>query len=183
MKSPVTEPARASRSAASSVSSDHSSSRPARSKCIRLLNINTRSVVNKTEQLESLLLSHDPHIVVLTETWLHDGIHDDDLMPPTYNIFHRDRLTRGGGVAVIVKSCVEATALPQAEDSESLFLRIKLFENVFILCAVYRPLESEPDFLLNLQSHMALYNHQKLIIAGDFNLPSIDWDRLRSGAA
>lgn len=54
---------------------------------VRLLNINARSIANKTELLEAILLSHDPHLVVLTETWLHSFVRDDDVVPLGFKIF------------------------------------------------------------------------------------------------
>lgn len=46
-------------------------------------------------------MSHDPQICVITETWLHDAIGDDEVAPPGYRLYRHDRGSRGGGVAVI----------------------------------------------------------------------------------
>ncbi|XP_077288638.1 uncharacterized protein LOC143913014 isoform X2 [Arctopsyche grandis] len=43
-------------------------------------------------------------ILVLTETWLDDSVHDAELLDGTYSIFRKDRPTRGGGVLIAVKS-------------------------------------------------------------------------------
>lgn len=48
---------------------------------MRLLNINAQSIVNKVERLEAVLLSHNEHVTVLTDTWLHDDIRDDEIVP------------------------------------------------------------------------------------------------------
>lgn len=53
----------------------------------RLLNISARSITNKTEQLEELVIADDPHVVVLTETWFHTFGSDDDVMPLGLEIF------------------------------------------------------------------------------------------------
>lgn len=148
----------------------------------RLLNINARSIVNKINQLEAELLSRSPHIAVITETWLHSAILDEDVVPPAYKIYRRDRDTRGGGVAVIFKQNIDVIPLTQCPDSECLCLKVTLSGRVFILYAVYRPPDSKPDFLTKIQNHMKEFNHHKLIIAGDFNLPGIDWKNLRSHA-
>lgn len=51
--------------------------------------------MNKTSELEYLLLTHDPHITVITETWLNDGIPDEVIVDDAHHIFRRDRISRG----------------------------------------------------------------------------------------
>ena len=46
---------------------------------------------------------------------------------------------------------------------------------MIILFAVYRPPSANPDFLYKLYDHVSLFQNNKLIIAGDFNLPDLDW--------
>lgn len=92
--------------------------------------------MNKTNQLESVLLSHSPHVVVLTETWLHDEVSDKDLIPPGYKIIRRDRTSRGGGVAIVAKSSVQVISLIQSKDTESLCVKLNIYGHVFVLCAV-----------------------------------------------
>lgn len=119
-------------------------------------------------------------MTVITETWLHSEIPDDNLVPPGYKIFRRDRPTRGGGVAVILKTSIKASLLAQSPDTESLCLRVSFGNKVIIVIAVYRPPDSGPDFLVNLRSHLASFSKNKLFILGDFNLPNFDWDRLKT---
>lgn len=63
---------------------------------LRLVNINMRSVTNKIDSLESVLMQYDPHIAVITETWLREEISDDEVFPPCYNVYRKDRSARGG---------------------------------------------------------------------------------------
>lgn len=132
------------------------------------------------EQLELLLLTHDPHIAVITETWLHDGISDDSVISDSYKMFRRDRLSRGGGVAVILKNGIDAVLLNQIDDHESLCLKVNCWGNTVILYAVYRPPNSPLDFLCKLYNHMSAYRNSKFLVVGDFNLPNIDWSHLFS---
>lgn len=147
-----------------------------------MLNINARSIVNKTNELESVLLSHSPHVVVITETWLHGEISDTDLIPPAYKIIRRDRTSRGGGVAIVVKSSVQVILLSQSEDTESLSVKLNIYGHVFVLCAIYRPPDASSDYLLKVRDHISQFNKNKLLVVGDFNLPGVDWDRVTSGA-
>lgn len=149
---------------------------------VGLLNINARSITNKTEHLEAILLAHDPHLVVLTETWLHTFVSDDDVVPPGFKIFRKGRATRGGGVAVILKDCIKATLLSDVPDLECLCLNVTLGCQNFVLYAAYRAPDATSDYLTKLHAHMLQFNERKVILAGDFNLPGIDWERLEAGS-
>lgn len=147
---------------------------------MRILNINARSIVNKSDQLEAIILGYNPHIVVLTETWLHSGIDDEDVFPPSYSVFRRDRSTRGGGVAVLVKQNLSATLLCQADSIETISLKISYYEHSFLLFAVYRAPGSPPQFLCDLREHVSSFVHKKLFLVGDFNLPGVNWEHCSS---
>lgn len=82
---------------------------------------------------------------------------DQDLVPPAYEMYRRDRASRGGGVAVLVKTGINVTRLPDVENTESICLRLSLFNKSFVLYAVYRPPNSLPDYLFNLKTHMETY--------------------------
>lgn len=51
-----------------------------------------------------------------------------------------------------------------------------------MLYALYRHPDDTLDYLQNLQLHMEKYVNSKIILAGDFNLPEVDWQHLRAGA-
>lgn len=48
-------------------------------------------MVNKAPELELLLLTHDPDLITLTETWLHSTIFDSEIIPPGYSVLRKDR--------------------------------------------------------------------------------------------
>lgn len=148
---------------------------------MRLVSLNARSIVNKADKLEECLLSLDPHVCVITETWLHELISNDDIVPPGYQLYRRDRGSRGGGVAVAVKDGVDVVTENQIADHESLFLKIKLKETAFHLCAVYRAPDSDERFLSMLYDRLLPLRNKNLILTGDFNLPLINWNNLSLG--
>lgn len=45
--------------------------------------------MNKVDELECVLLQHDPHIIAITETWLHEDIADVFLV--AYNVLRTYR--------------------------------------------------------------------------------------------
>lgn len=143
---------------------------------MRVLNINARSIVNKSVNLESVILSYNPHVVVLTETWLHDDIDDTAVFPPSYQAYRRDRSSRGGGVAVLVKENISAVLLRQANNLETVSLKLSCWGKSFLLFAVYRAPNSSAQYLCDLCEHIASFTSDNVLLIGDFNLPGIDWE-------
>lgn len=128
-------------------------------------------------------MQYCPDVVIVTETWLQPEIGDSELIPPTYNILRKDRSTRGGGVAIIFRKGIGMVEIKSTPENEIIWCKATLGGALYILGAVYRPpsapiefLESMQDFLCNNVPATA-----RLIIAGDFNLPGIQWDELKTG--
>lgn len=135
------------------------------------------------ETLEHLLLLYNPHIAVVTETWLHDHINDCEIVPPSYKILRKDRGSRGGGVALIYKNYLSCILMPECSFTESLWCRVKFGGHSIVIGGVYRSPDSSPQFLENIYDYLQenVTCRSKIIIAGDFNLPSVKWDQLDPG--
>lgn len=86
---------------------------------MRLICLNARSAANKAEQIEAVIFSYDPHVIMITETWLHGDIQDSEVVPPNYKLIRRDRSSRGGGVAIAVKENIVCRSMKSIEDFES----------------------------------------------------------------
>ncbi len=73
--------------------------------------LNAGSLLNKTEELADLAQQKNLDIIGVPETWLHDGIRDDEICIPGYILFRQDRPSqkKGGGVILYV----ESNLLPQ----------------------------------------------------------------------
>lgn len=104
-----------------------------------LVNINARSLTNKTEDLERLLFEYNPDIVIVTETWLRPEISDCEIIPPAYNMIRKDRDKRGGGVAIIFKEKLRLVPMPNSPDCESGWCKTELSGMSCFIGAVYRP--------------------------------------------
>jgi len=65
---------------------------------------NARSLVNKMAALHLLLYSNKYDIILVTETWLHDGVTSGLLDPcSSYTVLRNDRiLSNHGGVAAFI---------------------------------------------------------------------------------
>lgn len=120
---------------------------------------------------------HNPSIVCLTETWLNDSVNDSEILPAGYALLWKDRhVGHGGGVAVFIKTSLEFFLLPELPGTESIWCKIYIRGIVIVVGVLYRPLNSNyifptiNDYLVSNK----LYGC-KLLLAGDFNLPCIDW--------
>ena len=73
---------------------------------LKIINLNFQSLRNKIPHFQALIEIEKPDIVVGTETWLNHTILTSELMPPTYQVFRRDRqtCTTGGGVLLAINS-------------------------------------------------------------------------------
>ena len=64
-----------------------------------VMHLNIRSLIGKIDLIHAEYNTYD--IICLSETWLNRDIPNKDIMIPGYHIpIRRDRLTRGGGVAI-----------------------------------------------------------------------------------
>lgn len=134
--------------------------------------------MNKTEDIEILLFTHDPDVTIITETWLRGSIPDEAIIPDSHEIIRHDRDSRGGGVAIIVKKGSNYAVVNHDSNVEMVWIVLNYVNLKLFIGAVYRPpsadlstLESFQDFV---REHRKRYSH--VIIGGDFNLPKINWE-------
>lgn len=149
------------------------------------MNVNARSLVNKVDQFEALLLEIKPDIVAVTETWLYSDILDHEVSPPGYVIVRKDRETRGGGVALFFKKELRYSVLPGNPSIEAVWCKVQLQKGCVFVGVIYRPPNAETSYLELLLDYM--HDHVTggmIIMAGDLNLPEIEWSskKVRSAA-
>lgn len=96
------------------------------------MNLNARSILNKISDLETVLLEHEPDVVVISETWLSESIDSYEFLPPNYAACRKDRGSRGGGVAVVYKSCIPCVEIPSPTEVECSLCILKI-SGVYLL--------------------------------------------------
>ncbi len=69
-----------------------------------ILLLNACSFLNKFDEVITLSLSHKPHIIAITESWLHDKSSDPEIEIRDYRLFRKDRKGRGGGALLCIRS-------------------------------------------------------------------------------
>ena len=118
---------------------------------------NSRSLVNKIDELSETVFSLSVDIVVITETWLSPNVNNSAINLNGFSTFRHDRQDgrRGGGVCIYVNDRIPVVHLKKLShpEVESLWLLIKPSRlprgfNSIILAAIYHPRKSDDRALL-----------------------------------
>ena len=127
-------------------------------KGVGFLHLNIISLLSrhKLDHINILVNQANPDI---SETWLHKDIDNQTVYIQGYNIYRSDRASRGGGVAVYVKSTyryaaaiLNAVSIPKC--FEFISLKIDLgCKNSIIVIGVYRP-PTAPTMALNKMAEL-----------------------------
>ncbi|KAL0803350.1 hypothetical protein ABMA28_017413 [Loxostege sticticalis] len=152
---------------------------------------NVRGLRSKTQEFYKNLCNSNFDVIILTETWLNDGILDTELFDHKYSVYRRDREVGGsskkkdgGGVLVAVLKSLHSKRIFSFESSgEDIWITFDIKHNKltqkYLLCAVYLPppvtITSVDTFVDNCNRVFELCDLHKLIV-GDFNLGCIDWN-------
>ena len=150
---------------------------------LRIVNINFQSIKNKKPEFLNLIDSVKPDIIIGTESWLTSDVYSSEIFPPSFTIFRKDRQhQKGGGVFIAVRQEFQASELHHINiSSETLWIKVKLYKcRDFLVCAHYRPHVSDVTSITDLRKSLDQIGNtinKHILIAGDFNLPGINWEQ------
>lgn len=155
---------------------------------------NVRGLRTKLNLLRTNVPCLNYDFFALTETWLCDSIHDNELNFKNYNIFRYDRdhhsskYKRGGGVALCILKKFPAIRLnTPILCLEHLIVEVKLnHKSKIVLVVCYIPpsslLSSYVSFINSLEwLQSTLPTNHKILIMGDFNLPLVTFSSDNNG--
>lgn len=145
---------------------------------------NIRSIIPKRIELNSFIEDTEADLVVLTETWLHSNISDNEILSnQNFNLFRRDRIgRRGGGVLIATKNTLSSSLILQDDNIELLCILIQnpAVKAIFGVC--YRPPDSHRSFCDSLTRALTdlktKHPDTPVFLFGDFNFPEISWTLL-----
>ncbi len=135
--------------------------------------------MNKIDEFITIVQTYKPHIVAITETWLHDQINDAKIAINDYHIFRKDR---GGGALLLIKSSLRPKQQIQLKhdgtpltDLVSPTIAINnTSRNVLCVYRSPRSLREQDTKLLDTLEDFLSKTGETLIL-GDCNAPAIDW--------
>lgn len=131
--------------------------------------------------MRCLLVGEEVHIVCVTETFL-DHTNIDFLSEYqiySYTLYYKDRVgRRGGGVAIYIKNNINSCEVTlHNNNSELICIKVNNNNRNTNIAVVYRRPDHTPMEDLELYNSLQeTLNSDETIIAGDFNLPRIDWN-------
>ena len=136
-------------------------------------------ISNNIARFQDLVYSEDNDIICVTETWLNSDISNSEILNEGYEIFRKDRESRGGGVLVAIKeeSFKNIGEIKAVCNLEIVIVDVLTDSNThLIVCSCYRPPQSNEAWLTEFSNLLAdiRNNYDDVILAGDFNLPNIN---------
>lgn len=129
------------------------------------------SLVPKVDSIRIWAVSANADVFALSETWLKKTVSDNEIAISSYNVFHVDRKSKGGGVVLYVKSAYHATLI-KSMSFELLAIDVKLGNTSLAAARCYRPPSALSDTLSSLSS--VLTKMIEIILLGDIN-----WDWMK----
>ena len=143
---------------------------------LTIARLNVNALVNKVDEVKSILDECSFDILFLAETKLNSTIGNLLLDHPNYRIIRKDRTRNGGGIMAYVRSNITVVRRRKFEPAniESLSLDVKGNNGVyFMICACYRsPSKCKPAvFLTSLATTLELmYNSRReIVVIGGLN--------------
>ena len=154
-----------------------------------LLYSNVQSINNKINEMRALVEMERPDVIVLTETWTHEGIDDAFLQIAGYEMAVRsDRRDtaggRGGGIIVYSRGLHVWQEKTNTDFNQCVTLKVKKQNRECALHVVYRSPNSTRcndeklcDWIRTIDG-----SNREAVVVGDFNFPKIDWVNGKSDA-
>ena len=145
-----------------------------------LLQVNCRSICNKTVDFWNLIDTYNPDIVICTESWLSEEISNAEVFRADHTTFRRDRHTCSGGVFICVKYYNTCAKLRVDEVYEMTAVEVKGMDSklTWEIVGIYRAPNKDMQVLEKLadRTRYVRSTRKHSIIGGDLNLPHVDWD-------
>lgn len=149
------------------------------SKSIKIIQLNVNSLrsMKKKEELNSLIRTHHPQIIMLCETKLNNTY---KFQINKYDIYRNDREeNNGGGTAICILNTIKSEYIECPEGLKSIeccIVKIKINNNQNLyISSVYKPPKYKID-TNDITKMVNIDNKAKHIIAGDFNAHHTAWN-------
>ena len=148
--------------------------------------VNARSLVNKVEEMKCHVYEHDPDIIMITETWAKEHIGNAYLQLEGYEISRNDRNhKKGGGCLIYSKESLNVVLecnLTYTDKTDTVWIKLKTQNGDICIGVCYHSTSAtaEEEVALHELISRACITYKDILICGDFNHRTINWDLLRS---
>jgi len=144
--------------------------------------MNCQSISSKKAAFANFISENSPDIIAGCESWLSPSISTSEVFPAGFTVYRKDRSDGYGGVFVACRNSIISEELNLDSNAEIVACRIDQNESQpLIICSLYRPPDNNLIYMKALCDTLAdiAANHPNspIWIAGDINLPNINWDR------
>lgn len=152
---------------------------------------NVNGLLTKTQDLYNAVSTFDYDLICLTESGLTSNISSDELFPVSYSVFRSDRKfeitghQRGGGALLAVRSDYKVTKLnlepvSVVPDIDVVGCKVTIPNSTLLVFVIYIPPQTtirDYELFFDTFERLPLFeNNYKLLICGDFNIPSFNSD-------
>ena len=153
---------------------------------VKLASLNIQSVMSakKKPSFWNFLDNVQADIVCGCETWLSSSVGDSEILPANspYNIYRKNRPDGYGGSLLLIKSDIISEPVDIQTRCDIIFRKVQCSDSqTLIIGSAYRPTNNDMDYANELVEVIQRVCHKYMDavvwLAGDFNLPDIDWSR------
>jgi hypothetical protein len=140
----------------------------------------------KTAELHTCLEMDDPDVLIGSETWLDNSVHNNEIFPSNYTIFRKDRppnekgLTYGGVLIAVKSKFICAQRHDLDTNCEVLWVEMSVVRSKPILIgSFYWPPKTKKEYLNMIKLSLDKINvdhYSNIWLGGDFNLGEIVWE-------
>ena len=148
-----------------------------------ILIANFQGIRSKVAELSILIDAHNVDIIIACETHLTPDIRNSELFSSYFTVYRKDRNHCGGGVLIAVKNHLASLPHPDLDaNCENVWAEVIFEGESLLICSFYRPPSADVASLneldISLKKAVHLAGNRHILVGGDFNLPSINWNPL-----
>src|SRR5699024_2440406 len=125
-------------------------------------------------------------MIIICETWLCEQYSNEELGLNNFHIYCADRNSNtsdkitGGGVLIAVRKNLSSSMVFTGQEVESVFVRLRINDKNILVGGLYIPPNSDgaiyKSHCRDLEIIFNRFIDSDFIIAGDFNLPKVNWN-------
>lgn len=151
-------------------------------KGLKLIHLNTRSLVKKISEIKIKLNEFKPEIFAITESWLTQQHFDCEYNVNNYTMYRKDRdsSSRGGGIVVYLKNDSNFSHEEVIINNEIGFelLVIKIKQNIskpyFVLITYIKPKLINQKIIDEMNDILRQFKDNECLVVGDINMDQIE---------